>query len=263
MREHFFIKTILNKFLSSISSAIFDISLNVLDGAERLIAFDMGNIDNFLFIVSLTVCMALITMKYIKLKSSTENDLVSIQIIRDNIRFIIPGIIIFLLLNQYKDVIVRFTFEFWSDMFNEQKIIEFFKSTELANGEQGLIVCGIIGVIASVTSLVIAFGQIIEIISLKIVLMLSPFFLLFTSNKQGNIRKIYIIGVAKMCLEPILQTIIMFIFLRILKTLEMSLIFKLMLLPLSIILPKGISNLLYPEQKIMIDINIPTRKRSN
>lgn len=256
--ENQVIAKLIHNMFNSISNTIYNFSLDSLDGAEDLINFNMTTFNNIILISSLTLFIALIAFKAIKHTANKDfnfyTDVISIQILRDNIKVIVPIFILIIFLYYSQDALMRFTFNFWNDTLSEKQFIEFFMVDNVAINSS--IAFTAFKFLSSITSLVLAFNQIIEIISLKIILSIAPLFLLTILSKKKDILKTYFIGLIKMCLEPIIQTVNMLLFIRILSSMETSVIFKFLMFSTCIQISKTISKMIFPNAKISIDVNL-------
>lgn len=205
--------------MNLISDNVYNLSRNIFDSID---SFIKGNrltiITNYLFVVSIGLVITILLYQIWR-QRYFKNDFSIIQRLLRKKELVYTSLfLIFICLSQ--KIVMDFTFNFWNSIFKESSIVDVLKQSSEQVTTQN-ITWAMVSILSSALSLIIAFSQLMEVLSLQLMCLITPVILVYNFfNKE--VSSIFISSLIKGILSPIMQTFTMYIVLSIMTPIILS-----------------------------------------
>jgi hypothetical protein len=213
------IERVMSSMLNSISNSIYNISKDTFNGIDNFINGNaLTPIINYIFAISISLVITILSYQIWR-QRYFKNDFSIVQrVLRKKHLIYTSFFLIFICLGHR--TITELTFNFWNSFFNESQIIDVLKQSSEQNNTQ-TIIGAIVGIFSSASSLIIAFSQLIEVLSLQLIFALAPL-ILVVSFFNKDISSTFISSAMKGIISPIIQTFIMYFLINIMRPIILS-----------------------------------------
>lgn len=214
-----FIKNVMSSILNSISNGVYNISKDTFNGIDNFINGNaLTPMINCIFSVSMVLMIMILSYQVWRQRYFKNDFSITQRILRKKHLVYTSIFLIFICLGQ--KTIMNFTFNFWKSLFSESLIIDVLKQSSDQIATQS-ITGAVVAILSSVSSFIIAFSQLIEVLSMQLIFALAPIILVvsFFDKEIGNT---FIATAMKGILSPIIQTLIMYLLMNVMTSTILS-----------------------------------------
>lgn len=206
------IEKVMGSMINSISNGIYNISKDIFNGIDNFINGNaLTPIANYMFSTSMVLVIMILGYQVWRQRYFKNDFSMAQRILRKKNLVYTSLFLIFICLAQ--KTIMSFTFNFWNSFFNESQLIDVLKQSSDQIATQN-IEGAVVAILSSLSSIVIAFSQLMEVISLQLIFALAPLILVMSFFNK-DITSTFISSAMKGIISPIIQTFIMYFLMNI------------------------------------------------